>query len=136
MAAEDRKAGQVYLHEFIVSHNPVATTELPCNQCMEICPCRPGTAKGTIIYSISYVSKVDGIRDTDPRATMLLALEGLKKHIEGGRNVAPEDRNKKMALSVANKINSVLPLTLPAPSCVNLSLTLSTHSSCLTLGCP
>ena len=60
-AAETRDCFQVQKHTHIVSHNPVATTELPCNQCLEVCP---GT-KGSIIYSVAYVSKVDGVRDTD-----------------------------------------------------------------------
>ena len=108
-AAESRDFFQVQKNSYVVSHNPVATTELPCNQCLEVCP---GT-KGSIIYTVSYVSKVDGVRDTDTRATELLALEALRRYIDAGRQVAPERLTEKMTLSCVNKINSMAHLSMP-----------------------
>ena len=108
-AAESRDSLQVQKYAFAVSHNPVATTELPCNQCLEVCP---GT-KGSIIYTVSYISKVDGARDTDPQAVEVLALEALGRYIEAGRQVAPERLTEKMTLSCVNKINSMAHLSMP-----------------------
>ena len=108
-AAESRDSFQVQKYAFAVSHNPVATTELPCNQCLEVCP----NTKGSIIYTVSYVSKVDGARDTDPQAAELLALEALSRYIEAGRQVEPERLTEKMTLSCVNKINSMAHLSMP-----------------------
>ena len=126
LADEDGKTVALQLHEDVVGHNPISLVELPCNQCMEL----PHSARGNLFYIISYISKVNGARDTDKRAVMATALEvlycghclangrrrllhpqnrfqSLKGYMARGRDINEAALSTKMTLSCVNKLNSL-----------------------------
>ena len=95
-----------------MGHNPTATAEFPSNQCLE-------TAHGgkeqrhQIIYTISYISKAEGLEDGERKPTYLAALQALEEKIAEGRRIPAGQLDSKMALSCVNRMNAMAKFPMP-----------------------